>query len=63
MFAPVKDRGGVGKGFTHKAGDVVSISTPALGTLTNIVRLSTEAAPWTYGASHLMRDLSKADLI
>ena len=35
MFAPVKDRGGAGKGFTHKIGDVVSISTPALGTLTN----------------------------
>jgi fumarylacetoacetate (FAA) hydrolase family protein len=63
MFAPVKDRDGVGKGFTHKPGDVVSISTPALGTLSNTVRLSTEAAPWTYGVSHLMRDLAKADLI
>ena len=29
MFAPVKDRGGVGKGFTHKMGDKVSISTPS----------------------------------
>jgi fumarylacetoacetate (FAA) hydrolase family protein len=63
MFAPVKDRGGVGKGFTHKTGDVVSISTPALGTLSNTVRLATEAAPWTYGASHLLRDLAKADLL
>jgi fumarylacetoacetate (FAA) hydrolase family protein len=63
MFAPVKDRGGVGKGFTHKPGDVVSISTPTLGTLSNTVRLSTEAAPWTYGASHLLRDLAKADLL
>src|SRR5690606_18305781 len=27
MFAPVKDRDGEGKGFTHKLGDVVSIST------------------------------------
>ncbi len=63
MFAPVKDRGGVGKGFTHKAGDVVSISTPGLGTLSNTVRLSTEARPWTYGASHLMRDLAKAGLL
>ncbi len=34
MFAPVKDRGGAGKGFTHKLGDIVSISTPSLGTLT-----------------------------
>ncbi len=63
MFAPVKDRGGAGKGFTHKTGDVVSISTPALGTLSNTVRLATEAAPWTYGTSHLLRDLAKADLL
>jgi fumarylacetoacetate (FAA) hydrolase family protein len=63
MFAPVKDRGGVGKGFTHKMGDVVSISTPSLGTLSNTVRLATEAAPWTYGASHLLRDLAKAGLL
>lgn len=63
MFAPVKDRGGAGKGFTHKLGDVVSISTPSLGTLSNTVRLSTEAAPWTYGTSHLLRDLAKADLL
>ncbi len=63
MFAPVKDRGGAGKGFTHKPGDVVSISTSSLGTLSNTVRLATEAAPWTYGASHLLRDLAKADLL
>jgi len=63
MFAPVKDRGGAGKGFTHKTGDVVSISTPSLGTLSNTVRLAIEAAPWTYGTSHLLRDLAKADLL
>jgi fumarylacetoacetate (FAA) hydrolase family protein len=63
MFAPVKDRGGVGKGFTHKLGDVVSISTPSLGTLSNTVRLATEAAPWTYGSSQLLRDLAKAGLL
>jgi fumarylacetoacetate (FAA) hydrolase family protein len=63
MFAPVKDRGGAGKGFTHKAGDVVTISTPALGSLVNRVRLATECEPWTYGASHLMRDLAKAGLL
>jgi fumarylacetoacetate (FAA) hydrolase family protein len=63
MFAPVKDRGGAGKGFTHRMGDKVSISTPSLGTLTNTVRLSTEAPEWTYGASHLMRDLAKAGLL
>jgi len=63
MFAPVKDRGGAGKGFTHKVGDIVSISTPSLGTLSNTVRLATDAAPWTYGASHLFRDLAKAGLL
>lgn len=63
MFAPVKDRDGVGKGFTHKLGDVVSISTPALGTLTNRVNLSTKCPPWTYGTSHLLRDLAKANLL
>jgi fumarylacetoacetate (FAA) hydrolase family protein len=63
MFAPVKDRDGAGKGFTHKLGDRVSISTSALGTLTNTVNLSTQCPPWTYGASHLLRDLAKADLL
>jgi fumarylacetoacetate (FAA) hydrolase family protein len=63
MFAPTKDRDGAGKGFTHKIGDIVSISTPSLGTLTNRVRLSTECVPWTYGASHLFRDLVRAGLV
>ncbi len=63
MFAPVKDRGGAGKGFTHKPNDIVTISTAHLGALRNRVRLSTECPPWTYGTSHLMRDLSKAGLL
>jgi len=63
MFAPVKDRDGAGKGFTHKLGDVVSISTPSLGTLTNRVNLSTKCPPWTYGTSHLLRDLARANLL
>lgn len=63
MFAPIQDRGGAGKGFTHKLGDVVSISTPSLGVLENRVELSTQCPPWTYGASHLMRDLAAADLL
>jgi len=63
MFAPVEDRGGVGKGFTHKANDIVTISTPALGSLSNRVRLASECPPWTYGASHLMRDLAGARLL
>ena len=63
MFAPVKDRGEAGKGFTHDIGDIVTISTEKLGALVNRVRLSPDCEPWTYGASHLMRDLAKADLI
>ena len=63
MFAPVKDREGPGKGFTHKTGDIVSISTPALGKLSNRVRLASECPPWSYGASHLMRDLAGAGLL
>jgi len=63
MFAPVKDRGGAGKGFTHKTNDIVTISTPLLGELSNRVRLSSECPPWVYGASHLMRDLAEAGLL
>lgn len=63
MFVPAKDRGEVGKGFTHKVGDSVTISSEELGALVNRVRLSTECPPWTYGASHLMRDLARAGLL
>ena len=57
MFAPVDDRDEAGKGFTHHRGDVVTISTPALGSLSNRVRLSEECAPWVYGISALTSHL------
>lgn len=63
MFVPSKDRGEKGKGFTHKVGDNVTISSEKLGALTNRVRLSPDCPHWTYGASHLMRDLAKAGLL
>lgn len=63
LFAPTQDRDVEGEGFTHKLGDVVEITTPALGKLTNTVRLSTECAEWTFGVSHLMRNLAKRNLI
>lgn len=63
MFVPAMDRGEAGKGFTHKIGDLVSISTGKLGSLVNRVRLSSDCVPWTYGLSHLMRDLARANLI
>ena len=59
MFAPTQDRGSPGDGFTHKVGDVVSISTPAIGRLTNRVDLSTNCCPWTFGTAALMRSLAK----
>jgi len=63
MFAPVEDRDAPGKGFTHKVGDIVTIAAPGLGALTNRIVRSNEAPPWTYGASHLMRNLAKRGLL
>jgi fumarylacetoacetate (FAA) hydrolase family protein len=63
MFVPSKDRGEAGKGFTHKVGDMVTISSEKFGALVNRVKLSPDCPPWTYGASHLMRDLARAKLI
>jgi fumarylacetoacetate (FAA) hydrolase family protein len=59
MFAPTQDRHGPGQGFTHVVGDVVSISTPQLGTLVNQVTTSDRAPAWTYGMGALMRDLAQ----
>ena len=59
MFAPTQDRHGPGQGFTHVVGDVVSVSTPLLGTLVNPVSTSDLAPPWTYGIGALMNDLAK----
>lgn len=63
MFAPTQDRGEPGKGFTHKVGDVVRVSTPTLGTLENKVTTSKDAPAWTLGISGLMHNLSKRGLI
>ncbi|MGQ3356622.1 MAG: fumarylacetoacetate hydrolase family protein [Phreatobacter sp.] len=59
LFAPIKDRGEAGKGFTHKLGDIVTIASDSLGSLTNRVRLSTECPPWTEGIRSLMASLSR----
>lgn len=63
LFAPTEDRDVPGEGFTHKLGDVVSISAPGLGRLTNTVRLSTQCAEWTFGVTHLMRNLAQRGLL
>lgn len=63
LFAPTKDRDVPGEGFTHKLGDVVSISSPKLGCLTNTVRLSTQCAEWTFGIRELMANLAHRNLL
>ena len=57
MFAPTVDRFMPGKGFTHLVGDVVSVSTPTLGTLVNRVNHTDKIAPWTFGIRALMDNL------
>ena len=63
MFAPVKDRDSLGGGFTHKLGDIVTISAPGLGSLVNRMQHADACPPWTYGASHLMRHLARRGVL
>jgi fumarylacetoacetate (FAA) hydrolase family protein len=63
MFAPTQDRHGPGQGFTHVVGDIVTVSTPRLGTLANRVNTSDRIGPWTYGVTALMRDLGKRGVL
>ena len=63
MFAPVEDRDVKGQGFTHKQGDIVTVATPSLGRLVNRMRFSHECPAWTFGVSHLMRNLARRGLL
>ncbi len=63
MFAPTKDRLAPGQGFTHVVGDIVTVSTPALGALVNRVNHSDKIAPWTFGAGALMKNLARRKLL
>ena len=63
LFAPVQDRGDAGRGFTHRVGDMVTIASDRLGSLTNTVTLSHLAPPWTFGVGTLMRNLSRRGLL
>lgn len=63
LFAPTKDRGEPGAGFTHHLGDVVTISAPSLGVLRNTVTLSTHCAEWTFGTRALMTNLGQRGLL
>jgi fumarylacetoacetate (FAA) hydrolase family protein len=63
MFAPVQDRDTVGQGFTHKHGDIVTISAPKLGRLVNRMMPTDRCEAWTFGAGALMRNLAGRGLL
>jgi len=63
MFAPVADRDAPGKGFTHKEGDLVTVSSDTLGALTNRMRHCDACPPWDFGAAALMRNLAARGLL
>ena len=63
LFAPTQDRDEPGRGFTHKPGDVVTISSPRLGTLVNTVVTSRDAPAWRMGIGALMQNLAKRGLL
>jgi fumarylacetoacetate (FAA) hydrolase family protein len=63
MFAPVKDRDAAGQGFTHHAGDVVTIASDKLGALINVATTCDLAPPWRFGTAALMRNLAQRGLI
>jgi fumarylacetoacetate (FAA) hydrolase family protein len=63
LFAPTQDRDEPGRGFTHKAGDTVTIRSSRLGSLRNTVTTSSAAAPWAFGIAELMLNLSRRGLL
>ncbi|MEU6698422.1 fumarylacetoacetate hydrolase family protein [Pseudonocardia sp. NPDC046786] len=54
LFAPTRDRGAAGHGFTHVVGDRVTISSPRLGALVNEVGRTEELPPWEFGIGALL---------
>src|SRR3981081_3139870 len=63
LFAPVEDRDEPGRGFTHKVGAIVRVSSGKLGTLVNTVVTCEAAAPWDFGITALMRNLASRGLL
>jgi fumarylacetoacetate (FAA) hydrolase family protein len=63
LFAPTDDRDEPGRGFTHKIGDEVRISSSKLGTLMNVVATSRDAPAWEFGTRALMRNLASRGLL
>ncbi|MGH1353158.1 MAG: fumarylacetoacetate hydrolase family protein [Methyloligellaceae bacterium] len=63
MFAPTKDRGAPGKGFTHVSGDIVTIHNDRLGKLINTVRPTSQCNPWVFGTRALITNLAGRGLL
>jgi len=63
MFAPTRDRGEAGLGFTHEVGDLVTIAAPELGALVNRVGFSDCIPRWEFGTGELMRNLAERGLL
>jgi fumarylacetoacetate (FAA) hydrolase family protein len=63
MFAPIEDRDAPGRGFTHKKGDWVTVSSPRLGALRNRVTFCSDAPPWRFGVAALMTNLAQRGLL
>ncbi len=63
MFAPIDDRDAPGKGFTHRASDIVTIAAPKLGRLVNRIRPTDQCERWTFGTAALMRNLARRGLL
>lgn len=63
LFAPTQDRDEPGRGFTHKTGDGVRVSSARLGALENRVTTSKLAPPWSFGVGELMHNLAARGLL
>lgn len=62
LFAPTQDRDEPGAGFTHKRGDIVTIRSARIGTLSNEVTSSRDAPPWELGIGEFVRNLAQRGL-
>jgi fumarylacetoacetate (FAA) hydrolase family protein len=61
LFAPTQDRDTEGLGFTHKEGDLVTISSPLLGALINRTEQTEQMQPWTFGITALFAYLANLE--
>ncbi|MFJ6077171.1 fumarylacetoacetate hydrolase family protein [Pseudarthrobacter sp. NPDC092419] len=62
LFAPTQDRDAPGLGFTHRPGDIVTISSPHLGALVNTTGVAEELPPWDFGIRSLFGYLAAEGL-